>query len=113
LARLSSRLTITRNTRPGRSVGVIGAVHLGFELLRIAREHHRCCDQANEQSAKQQREHLSHTAEAFAFFAEPDGHKAGAIAVRQLRALEAHQRGKLRLDDVKQMFMLMREHLEQ
>jgi hypothetical protein len=40
-----------------------------------------------------------------AFFAEEDGHKQDAIAVRQLRALREHygpREKKLRLSDVKE-----------
>jgi hypothetical protein len=47
-----------------------------------------------------------------AYFAEPDGHKADAIAARQLRVLREYPAGKkLRLDDVKKMFKEMRAHL--
>ena len=47
-----------------------------------------------------------------AFFAEEDGHKRDAIAVRQLRALQEHQGPRekpLRLSDVKQMFLQMKD----
>ena len=49
------------------------------------------------------------------YFAEKDAFKADAIAVRQLRALESYRRPherKLRIHDVKEMFAMMREHLE-
>jgi hypothetical protein len=47
-----------------------------------------------------------------AYFAESDLIKQDAIAVLQLRLLQDHWNGKLRLDDVRKMFMEMREHLE-
>jgi hypothetical protein len=46
-----------------------------------------------------------------AFFAETDGHKRDAIAVRQLHALKEHQGPRekpLRLSNVKQMFREMK-----
>jgi hypothetical protein len=44
-----------------------------------------------------------------AYFAEEDGHRRDAIAIRQLHALKEFQgpRDKLRLSDVKRMFILM------
>ena len=47
-----------------------------------------------------------------AFFAEEDGHKRDAIAVRQLHALKEYQRPrdkKLGLTDLKAMFLQMRD----
>jgi hypothetical protein len=47
-----------------------------------------------------------------AFFAEEDGHKRDAIAVRQLHALKEHQGPRekpLRLSDVKEMFQQMKD----
>jgi len=44
-----------------------------------------------------------------AFFAEKDGIKADAIAARQLHALKQHEDGKLRLTDIKEMFVQMRD----
>ena len=49
-----------------------------------------------------------------AFFAEDDAFKRDAIAVRQLRALEKYRlplRPRLRLDDIKRLFEIMRERL--
>jgi hypothetical protein len=49
-----------------------------------------------------------------AFFAAPNTLKADEIAVRQLHALNAYRRPrdkKLRLADVKQMFLQMRDHV--
>jgi hypothetical protein len=49
-----------------------------------------------------------------AFFAEDDAFKRDAIAVRQLRALEKYRlplRPRLRLDDMKRLFEIMRERL--
>jgi hypothetical protein len=46
-----------------------------------------------------------------AYFAENDGHKRDAIAVRQLHALKQHQGPRekaLQLSDVKQMFLEMK-----
>jgi hypothetical protein len=46
-----------------------------------------------------------------AYYAEEDGHKRDAIAVRQLHALKVHQGPRekaLRLSDVKQMFREMK-----
>jgi hypothetical protein len=47
-----------------------------------------------------------------AFFAAPAGPKRDEIAVRQLHALNTHrgQGKKLRLSDVKRMFLEMRDH---
>jgi hypothetical protein len=45
-----------------------------------------------------------------AFFAEKNGIKADEIAARQLPALRQHYAGKLRLTDVKEMFVQMRDH---
>ena len=42
-----------------------------------------------------------------AFFAAPNTLKQDEIAVRQLHALKQHHPGKLRLADVKQMFLQM------
>lgn len=39
-----------------------------------------------------------------AFFAEKSTIKADAIAARQLHSLKQHNKGKLRLTDVKEMF---------
>jgi hypothetical protein len=44
-----------------------------------------------------------------AFFAEPDAIKRDEIAARQLHALRQHHTGKLRLFDVKQMFLQMKD----
>jgi hypothetical protein len=46
------------------------------------------------------------------YFAEKNPIKRDEIAVLQLRSLQAHWKGKLRLDDVRRMFMEMREHLK-
>jgi hypothetical protein len=49
-----------------------------------------------------------------AFFAEPDGHERNAIAVRQLRALNEYRgprERRLQLDDIKELFGMMRHHL--
>jgi len=46
-----------------------------------------------------------------AFFAEPDAIKQDEIAARQLHALRQHHAGKLRLFDVKQMFLQMKDDL--
>jgi hypothetical protein len=43
-----------------------------------------------------------------AYFAETDGHKADEIAARQLHALKQHYSGKLRLSDVKALFLQMK-----
>jgi len=48
-----------------------------------------------------------------AYFAEPDPIKKDLIAVLQLRSLQDHWKGKLRLDDVRRMFLEMREHLDE
>ena len=45
-----------------------------------------------------------------AFHAEQDGHKADEIAARQLHALRQRYAGKLRLSDVKEMFLQMKGH---
>jgi len=46
-----------------------------------------------------------------AFHAEPNGIKQDEIAARQLHALKQYFRGKLlRLHDVKEMFVQMRDH---
>jgi hypothetical protein len=42
-----------------------------------------------------------------AFFAEKNTIKADGIAARQLHALKQHYSGKLRLTDVKEMFLQM------
>lgn len=47
-----------------------------------------------------------------AYFAEPDPIKKDVIAVLQLRSLQDHWSGKLRLDDVRRMFLEMRKQLE-
>jgi hypothetical protein len=44
------------------------------------------------------------------FFAEPNTIKADEIAARQLHALRQHHPSKLRLTDVKEMFLQMRDH---
>jgi len=44
-----------------------------------------------------------------AFFAEKNTIKADAIAAQQLHALEQHYKGKLRLNDVKEMFRQIRD----
>ncbi|WP_316234946.1 MULTISPECIES: hypothetical protein [unclassified Bradyrhizobium] len=44
-----------------------------------------------------------------AYFAERDPHKRDQIAVVQLRSLQDHWKGKLRLDDIKKLFEEMRE----
>jgi hypothetical protein len=46
-----------------------------------------------------------------AFLAEKDAIKADAIAARQLYVLKQHYIGKLRLSDVKQMFVQMRDQV--
>ena len=45
-----------------------------------------------------------------AFHAEPNSIKRDEIAARQLHALRQHYAGKLRLSDVTQMFVQMRDH---
>jgi hypothetical protein len=45
-----------------------------------------------------------------AFFAAKDTIKADAIAAQQLHALKRYYSGKLRLTDVKEMFLQMRDH---
>ena len=48
-----------------------------------------------------------------AYFAEKDGYKRDAIAVRQLHALKQHQgprEKKLGLSDIKTMFLEMKKH---
>jgi hypothetical protein len=44
-----------------------------------------------------------------AFFAEKNAIKADAIAAQHLHALRQHYAGKLRLTDVKEMFLRMRD----
>jgi hypothetical protein len=44
-----------------------------------------------------------------AYFSEKDGIKRDEIAVLQLRTLQDHWPGKLRLDDIRAMFYRMRE----
>jgi hypothetical protein len=44
-----------------------------------------------------------------AFFAEKNAVKADAIAARQLHALRQHYTGKLKLIDVREMFLQMRD----
>jgi hypothetical protein len=44
-----------------------------------------------------------------AFFAEKGTIKADAIAARQLHALKQHYKGKLRLTEVKAMFLQMKD----
>lgn len=44
-----------------------------------------------------------------AFFAEKSTIKADAIAANQLHALKQHYNGKLKLTDVKEMFLQMRD----
>lgn len=44
-----------------------------------------------------------------AYFTEEDGVKRDQIAVLQLRSLQDHWRGKLRLDDIRAMFHQMRD----
>jgi hypothetical protein len=49
-----------------------------------------------------------------AFFAEDDAFKRDTIAVRQLRTLQDYRlplRPRLRLDDVKRLFEIMRERM--
>lgn len=46
-----------------------------------------------------------------AYFAEEDPIKRDQIAVLQLRSLQDHWNGKLRLNDVKDMFAQMQKHL--
>jgi hypothetical protein len=45
-----------------------------------------------------------------AFHAEKNAIKADGIAARQLHALKEHYSGKLRLNEVKEMFLLMKDH---
>jgi hypothetical protein len=45
-----------------------------------------------------------------AFFAEPNAIKRDEIAARQLWALKQHYTGKLRITDVYEMFLQMRDH---
>ncbi|CCE07052.1 conserved hypothetical protein [Bradyrhizobium sp. STM 3843] len=47
------------------------------------------------------------------YFSETEPLKRDTIAVLQLRDLESHRKGKLRLDDVRPLFAEMRAHLEQ
>ena len=49
-------------------------------------------------------------AKAFLAIAEKNEVKADEIAARQLHALRQHHNGKLRLTDVKEMFLQMRDH---
>jgi hypothetical protein len=44
-----------------------------------------------------------------AFFAEKNTIKADGIAARQLHALKQHYDGELKLTDVKEMFLRMRD----
>jgi hypothetical protein len=44
------------------------------------------------------------------FFAEKNSVKREEIAAHQLHALKQHYDGKLRLTDVKEMFVQMRDH---
>jgi hypothetical protein len=44
------------------------------------------------------------------YFAETNLIKRDEIAARQLHALRQHYAGKLRLTDVKEMFLQMRDH---
>lgn len=46
-----------------------------------------------------------------AYFAEENPVLRDQIAVLQMRSLQAHYKGKLRLDDVRRMFREMRAHL--
>ena len=46
-----------------------------------------------------------------AFFVEKNTIKADGIAARQLHALKQHYSGKLRLTDVKEMFLQMRDQV--
>jgi hypothetical protein len=46
-----------------------------------------------------------------AFFAEKNTIKADGIAARQLHALKQHHSGKLKLTDVKAMFLQMRDQV--
>jgi hypothetical protein len=45
-----------------------------------------------------------------AFLAEKNAIKRDEIAARQLHALKQHYSGKLRLFDVKEMFLQMKDH---
>jgi hypothetical protein len=45
-----------------------------------------------------------------AFFAEPNAIKRDEIAARQLHALKQHYTGKLRLFDVKEMFLEIKDY---
>jgi hypothetical protein len=45
-----------------------------------------------------------------AFFAEPNAIKRDEIAARQLWALKQHYGGKLRITDVYEMFLQMKDH---
>jgi hypothetical protein len=47
-----------------------------------------------------------------AYFAEQDPIKKDQIAVLQMRSLQSHWRGKLRLDDVRKLFVQMRDELK-
>jgi hypothetical protein len=44
-----------------------------------------------------------------AFFAAPSSFKQDEIAARQLHALKEHYAGKLRLTDVRELFVAMRD----
>jgi hypothetical protein len=46
-----------------------------------------------------------------AYFAEKNGIRRDEIAARQLHALRQHYSGKLRLTDVTQMFLQMRDQI--
>lgn len=48
----------------------------------------------------------------WAYFAEKDPAKQELIAVLQLRTLQDHYKGKLRLDDVRLMFKKMHDELQ-
>jgi hypothetical protein len=50
-------------------------------------------------------------ADKHAFFAEKNKIRADEIAARQLHALEQHHTGKLKLTDVKEMFLQMSDEL--
>jgi len=52
---------------------------------------------------------LSFLSDMRAYFAEGDAVKRDEIAGRQLHALRQHHPGKLRLADVKEMFLQMRD----
>jgi hypothetical protein len=50
-------------------------------------------------------------ADMLAYFAEPNSIKRDEIAARQLHALRQYYSGKLRLTDVTQMFVQMRDQV--